>query len=163
MSASRKTLIISIGSGVILGVIAIALWHSLSEPKLPALTAELLAQARARWAQAEVASYELSVEVQGNTKSTHVIQVVNGETRTMQTNGNPVSNSAARYWTVPGMFDFLELELKNISGKHSPFGKAQVYLDAEFDSELGFPKRFLRQVFGRTETVEWTVSRFQKN
>ena len=63
-------------------------------------------------------------------------------------------------WTVPGMFETLEIDFDNAAHKDQKFGGADVVMRASFDETYGYPRRYLHQIMGRNEDLEWTVTEF---
>ena len=122
-----------------------------------ALTREALENARRNWRERGPANYSLAVRVSGVQQGEHAILVEGGEVREMTTGGAPVREGARRYWSVDGMFEFLDEELRR--AERAPEG--EVVLQAAFDEELGYPKSFLRHVIGQTRGIEWDVYSFE--
>lgn len=128
------------------------------------LTEKDLTRARATWQHAGLQNYVMKVRLIGSLEGEHEIEVQNGRVVSMSTGGQPVANHVWPYWTVEGMFQFLEEELSQKERPASAFEVAdseEVFLSAEFDGKLGYPRRFLRQVFGRRHTAEWEVREFR--
>lgn len=115
--------------------------------------------ARDLWRRRGPASYELVIETRGATGKRSVVAVRDGEVVSMETGGRPASRGAWRYWSVEGLFDFLESELENAASARETYGAApeEVVLKASFDRDLGYPRRFLRHVLGTRNSVEWEV------
>ncbi|MEZ5332459.1 MAG: DUF6174 domain-containing protein [Thermoanaerobaculia bacterium] len=123
------------------------------------LTREDLEAARQLWESAGPASYTLVIETRGATGKRSIVEVRDGEVISMETGGKPASRSAWAYWTVDGLFDFLDTELRNAAAAEQTYGASpdQVVLQARFDDRLGYPRRFLRHVLGTRNGVEWVV------
>lgn len=123
------------------------------------LTAGDLEAARELWREAGPASYRLVIETKGATGKRSVIEVRDGEVVSMETGGAPATRSAWRYWSVDGLFDFLDTELRNAAAARQTYDAApeQVVLKVSFDDRLGYPRRFLRHVLGTQNSVEWQV------
>jgi Family of unknown function (DUF6174) len=131
-----------------------------------ALTAERLAEARARWAAAGPKSYTLELQLRGAVEDERHIVVRDSKVVEMTTGGAPVPEAAWSYWTVEGMFGFLDEELRNAAHPKRTYGvddPRRVVLRAAFDRRRGYPSFFLRHVLGSQQSVEWTVTRFQAN
>lgn len=128
------------------------------------LSGEALAAARARWQQRGPAGYTLEIETRGAVADTKVIEVRDGEVVAMTTGGAAVPESAWSYWTVEGLFGFLDEEIANAARPQAAYGvddPRQVVLRAAFDDEWGYPAFFLRHVLGKNRSVEWEVTRFE--
>jgi hypothetical protein len=121
------------------------------------LNREALDAARRLWQERGPKSYSLSVRVSGLQEGDHHIVVENGIVKSMTTGGAPVRESARDHWSVDGMFQFLDEELRRSERANT----AEVILQAEFDSESGYPRRFLRHFVGQTRGIEWEVYSFE--
>lgn len=160
---SRRGLWIALGAA--LGLLA-GLYFALRQPAEP-LTAERLARARELWTSGGPATYSLELELAGAVRDRRRIEVRDGAVVGMTTDGVEVPRQAWAYWTVDGLFDFLETELGNARSPQRAYGVADpklVVLRARFDPELGYPEYFLRHVMGtaggRRDTA-WTVVAFE--
>ena len=140
--------------------VTLALWYR--QPGVP-LTEELLAAARARWQEHGPRAYDLAVSVSGAQEGEHRIEVRDGRVAKMTTGGAAVREGAWEYWSVEGMFRFLQTELSNRERAGEAFGAdtADVELRVVFDDTYGYPARFLRHVLGQRKSVEWKVHSFQ--
>lgn len=146
-----------IGLGLVVGLL-------LARKPGATLTAQDLAAARARWEEQGPASYALEIEMKGAVNDTRRIEVHDGEVAAMTSGGAPVPRSAWSYWTVEGLFGFLEDELNNAARPRETYGvddPHQVVLRADFDRRWGYPAFFLRHVLGKGQSTEWTVTRFE--
>ena len=129
------------------------------------LTEKTLRTAGERWRSRGLENYDLEVEVRGVQKGRHSIQVRGGRVVHMTTGGADAPAHVRKFWTVQGMFDFLAEELRHAAQPEKVYGvsdPSQIVLRAEFDSDLGFPRRFIRHVMGRSVGIEWEVRSFQK-
>ena len=129
------------------------------------LTRARLDAARELWRAANVASYNLTANVTGRTQGQYTLQVRRGAIVAATLEGMPWVgpdgqgvNHQARYWTVAYLFDeFLPRELENATKPNAP----PCYLTVEFDSKLGYPRRFVRSggaEGGGSTTAEFTVT-----
>lgn len=143
---------------VVATAVTLFLWYR--RPGEP-LTDELLAAARARWQEHGPRSYDLEVSVSGAQEGEHRIEVRAGRVTKMTTGGAPVREGAWKYWSVEGMFRFLEGELDNRERAAEVFGTTDVELRVVFDPTYGYPERFLRHVMGQSRSVEWNVRSFR--
>ncbi|MHC4136968.1 MAG: DUF6174 domain-containing protein [Planctomycetota bacterium] len=144
---------------VVATAVTLAFWYR--QPGEP-LTEELLAAARARWQERGLCAYDLEVSVSGAQEGEHKIEVRDGRVTKMTTGGAAVREGAWEYWSVEGMFRFLQSELSNREGAGEAFGAdtADVELRVVFDDSYGYPAHFLRHVMGRPKSVEWRVRSF---
>ena len=147
--------------GLALGV-AVALLLFVREPGR-GLDDEALAEARARWSRSGPASYSLEIETGGSMEAAHRMEVRDGEVVAMTTNGVEAARSAWEYWSVDGLFAFLETEIANAADPKRAYGvePGQVVLRVRFDADYGYPEFFLRHVMGRQRGIEWRVTSFE--
>lgn len=146
--------------GLALGLIAGYLWTR--EPS-ESLTRARLEEAQVRWQENVPASYLLELESKGAVNAHYRIVVRDGEVVEMTTSGREAARSAWEYWSVNGLFRFLETELQNAAEPGKVYGPAaaEVVLRARFDSKWGYPAYFLRHVLGTRQSIEWKVKNFQ--
>lgn len=144
---------------------ALLVWQFTSRRPSPPLTEASLAQARARWAENQIANYAMIVQVSGKQPHRHEIQVREGAVAAMITDGSPAPDRVWKYWSVEGLLQFLEEDLANQRAPQAAYGvddPKSVFLDASFDPKTGVPVRYLRQVGGRPLTVEWDIVEFKR-
>jgi len=151
----RRTLWIA--SGLLVGLLAG--WWVAGRAQGGDLVGDDLREARDLWRRRGPDSYTLVIETRGAAGSRSVVEVRDGEVVSMQTGERPATRSAWSYWSVEGLFDFLESELRNAAAARQTYGAEpeRVVLKASFDRELGYPRRFLRHVLGTRNSVEWEV------
>mgnify|MGYP007059460768 FL=1 len=128
------------------------------------LTTEVLAAARERWAAEGPKDYDLRIEITGAQEGSHRVEVRRGVVVNMTTGGAAVPPRVWPSWSVEGLFRFLETELENAERPARPHGvdsPDQVLLRAEFDGDLGYPRRFVRHVQGTTKSIEWEITAFE--
>ncbi len=128
------------------------------------LTAERLEAARRLWESRRPADYTLEIEMRGALRDRRRIEVRGTEVVRMTTGETEVAPQASAYWTVEGLFQFLETDLANAARPRDAFGVSDpeaVVLRARFDPEWGYPAYFLRHVLGRRQSVEWVVREFR--
>jgi hypothetical protein len=131
----------------------------------PTVTAADLRAALARWRQQGPRDYDLVVVVSGAQTGRYEIQVRDGQPIAANREGRPLNRRTASYWTVPGLFDVIQHDLKYVDdpvrGFNAPAGSA-VVLRAEFDAELGFPRRYQRSILGQSSDIDWRVTEFSR-
>jgi hypothetical protein len=152
---ARRTLFIA--SGLIAGLVAG--WWVAGRAGGGDLTRPALEQAHERWRREGPLSYVLVIETRGEAGKRHVVEVRDGRVVGMESGGRPAARTAWSYWSVDGLFGFLETELANADAARQTYGVAseQVVLKAHFDGRLGYPSRFLRHVLGTANSIEWEV------
>lgn len=152
----------AVAAGVgLLAVIAIT-----GRDPFPRLTREALDAAVARWQQAGPANYDLDLVLAGAQTGNLHIEVRNGDVTQMTRDGKaPVQRRTWDFWSVPNQIAMMDEDLSAAEGDpQRAFGVAdrgQIVLQAEFDPELGFPRRYRRQVLGTSNTIEWRVTAFK--
>lgn len=130
----------------------------------PELTSERLAAARARWEAEGPSSYTLVLQMRGAVQDRRTIEVRDGQVVDMKTGGRPAREGSWSYWSVDGLFDFLDTELRNAAHPPPELGiddPSQIVLRARFDRRWGYPAYFLRHLLGRQQSTEWEVVDFQ--
>jgi len=142
-------------------LIAVLLWTLSIKQAMPELNSEKLKSAKALWTEMGPKRYTMEVEISGVQHGHHHIVVEHGVVVSMTTDGYDVPKSAWEYWNVEGMFRFLAEELIQASHPGGGFGAPdpeKIYLSANFDATLGYPREYLRQVFGANVTIHWLVT-----
>ena len=136
----------------------------LRDGSAPELTRSELDDARERWRTHGPASYTLAIQMAGRLTDHRTITVENGTVVEMTVDGEPASETSWEYWSVEGLFSFLEDELDNKADPPPSLGVSgpdQIVLRARFDPDLGYPSRFLRHLLGRQMGTEWEVVEFE--
>lgn len=134
--------------------------------KEPPITADGLIAAEKLWEQNGLASYDLEVELQGDSPGRFHVEVRQGRVQTPPTrNGIPVRSRAAwETWTVPGQFETIRRELELAADPehemHAAAGERLV-LRGEFDPKYGYPRHYHRIALGGGPEVEWWVREFK--
>ena len=128
------------------------------------LTREGLAAARAVWKGRQIFNYRLTVDIEGAQHGLHEITVRDGSVVSMTTEGAAVPRAVWEYWTVEGMFRFLEDELaarEDPEPVHGVQDPGHVVLRARFDPDRGYPRTFFRHVMGRGAAIRWEIRQFE--
>ena len=130
----------------------------------PELQAQDLAVARERWREHGPADYEIILQMGGALTDRRRIVVRDHQVVEMTINDQTASESAWVFWSVDGLFTFLEQEIHNKENPIPGLGVSdprQIVLRARFDEELGYPIYFLRHLLGRQQGTEWEVVAFE--
>ena len=128
---------------------------------LPQIHPDDLAKARDRWHSAAPADYRLTVVLSGRQSGELQVEVRGGKPIGMTRNGTATKPQRTwEPWTVPGMFETLEIDFDNATNTGDKFGGGEVVMRAEFDPTYGFPRRYLHQILGSHGDLEWTVTEF---
>lgn len=114
----------------------------------PPLTRARFDEAKQRWQQHGPANYDIEIRVDGRQKANYAVSVRDGDVTAATRDGSPLTQRRTQdTWSVPGMFDTMRVDLENIEKRTQ--GKADastphVRARVEFDTRLGYPKRFVR-------------------
>jgi len=130
----------------------------------PELLAQDLAAAKADWSHRGPADYEIVLQMGGALTDQRRIVVRDHQVVEMTINAQSASESAWSFWSVEGLFKFLEDEIRNKENPIPGMGVSdprQIVLRARFDPDLGYPTYFLRHLLGRQQGTEWEVVAFE--
>jgi hypothetical protein len=130
----------------------------------PALEAADLTAAMESWSQHGPADYEITLQMGGALTDRRRIVVRDRQVVEMTVNGQAASKNSWAFWSVEGLFKFLEDEIRNKENPIPGMGVSdprQIVLRASFDPELGYPTYFLRHLLGRQQGTEWEVVAFE--
>jgi hypothetical protein len=114
----------------------------------PELTAADFAAAQQRWDQRAPKSYDLDLTIEGNRPGPVHVEVRDGQVTHMTRDGvEPKQRRTWDVWSVPGMFETIELELDKagnpVEGFQAPPGSRMVQR-ALFDRQYGYPAKYHR-------------------
>jgi hypothetical protein len=130
----------------------------------PIMTAADFEAAVARWKEHGPESYDLDFDVGLDLVGKLRVEVRRGEVAAMTLEGQPTRQHIWDSWSVPGLFEIIRLDLaRNQSAAKNPEGPKSppVLQQAEFDPELGFPRRYRRTELSTGQWGQWQISRFQ--
>jgi hypothetical protein len=153
------------GAGMVAAIaIGIATAVFARRDPVPALDANVLAAARARWDASAVHDYDLVLDVHADgLEDARYEVVVRGDRVTRTTRDGGATRNAEDSWSVPAFFAMLERELELAHDPPRGFGAPsgyRAYLSAAFDPRHGVPRRYRRVVGGTNRGVEIRVVRF---
>lgn len=130
----------------------------------PELSFETLQAAQKRWQENGPADYSLAVKVTGRQPGQYQVEVRGGKPADVRRNGIAANRRTWQYWTVPGLFDVIEHDIECSEDPTRGFGArpgSKAVLRANFDAELGYPKKFERLILGEPQLdMIWEVTRF---
>lgn len=129
----------------------------------PLFTPQEFAAAQARWEAAAIRDYDLELEVEGGQHGKYRVTVRGGAPTAVLRNDQPVPERTWHYWTVPGLFKIMAEDQAGLDDPQRVFQAppgAKVVLQAEFDSQLGYPARYRRAVLETGNETSWQVTRF---
>lgn len=151
--------------GVVTVAAIVALAFVLRREATPELSFGALEAAQKRWRQSGPADYSLDVQVTGRQPGQYHVEVRGGEPVDVRRNGVSANRRTWHYWTVPGLFEVIEHDIECSEDPTRGFGArpgGKAVLRAEFDAELGHPKKFERLILGEPQLdMIWEVTRFQ--
>lgn len=154
---TRRTLL---GAAAAVGVVAVVWWVRSHQFEL--VTSESLAAARSQWRAANWRDYNLELEVRGQQPGRYSIQVRDAKLRRIEQNGRKLAPAAGQFWTVDGLFELIEVELRSAERPPAerPFPiDSQVWLRMLRHPSLGYPIRYVREVTNANMGVEIRVLR----
>jgi hypothetical protein len=158
-----SSLVLGMAAGVGIGLLILLVWVLvMARESMPPLTSESLEAAMARWEAEGPENYDLEMMLRGREHGTIQLEVRGGEPTAMRRNGVVPQRRTWEYWTIPEQFAMIERELTG--DPRQLFGvanRSQVILHAEFDPQLGYPRRYRRQVLGADQEIHWEIVKFQ--
>lgn len=169
-SPGRRLSVAPLLGGVVLGtamvlIALLVLAIAARRGAAPTVTTEALRAAIARWRERGPRNYDLVVVTSGRQTGSYEVQVRDGQPTAAQRNGRDLKRREATYWTVPGLLDVIQHDLKYVDdpvrGFNAPAGST-VILRAEFDPELGLPRTYQRSILGQQSDIEWQLTKFQR-
>lgn len=169
-SGRRRLPLAPLMGGLVMGaaialIALLALAIAARQGAAPTVTTEDLRAALARWRQHGPRDYDLAVVVSGAQTGRYEVRVRDGRPIAAQRDGRELNRRTATYWTVPGLFDVIQHDLKYVDdpqrGFNAPPGST-VILRAEFDPDLGLPRSYQRSILGQASDVQWRVAEFQR-
>lgn len=163
-SRRLRRIAISIGCivlGAVGGLVVFALTSVRRPP--PAMSAADFEAAVARWEANRPANYEIGIEVQGRQSGRMHVVVKDHEPVSVRRGDAPVAEHTWEYWTVEGLFEIIRTDLEGLDQPERAFGTpdvSQLVQQAEFDAELGYPRRYRRAVLTTGDAIEWEIVSF---
>jgi uncharacterized protein DUF6174 len=148
--------------GAIAGLIVFAL-TAIRRPPPPMTRADFEA-AVARWQQHGPKDYSMTVELGGRQSGTMAVTVRNREPISVKRDGVPTPERTWPYWTIDGLFEIIRQDLEGLDQPERAFGVndvSQLVQQAEFDAELGYPRRYRRAVKTTGDAIEWEITDFE--
>ena len=132
----------------------------------PELTSGTLQAAQERWQANGPTDYGMDLVVTGRQASRYHVEVRGGKPTQVLRNDRPITPRSWQYWTVPGLFEVLEHDMDCADDPTRGFGAkpgSRAVLRAEFDAELGYPRKFERLILGEPHLdMTWQVTKFEE-
>jgi hypothetical protein len=113
-----------------------------------------------RWNERGLKNYEMELEGNFDIKGKLHVAVRNGEVTSMSLDGQPSPARIWEYWSVNGLFGIIRRDLdRNEAAAKNPGGPLPqpVLQQAEFDPELGFPRRYQRSEISSGQSGDWRI------
>jgi hypothetical protein len=140
------------------GIIGVMVF--INRGQLPLMKAGEFEAAEARWNQRGPAGYDMDLEGNFDFKGRLHVEVRNGAVSAMTLDGQPEPPRLWDYYSVPGLFGIIRDDLKrNEASATNP--ENAVIQQAEFDAELGFPRRYQRSGASAGQGGDWRVVDFR--
>ena len=131
---------------VVLGVILFALAVFVLRDRTPSLTREIYQANLDRWLRSGVGSYDstMRIDLPGQDASLYEVEVRSGQVVSLKINGNESKRGDG--YSILRLFDILDRELEFADGGavREPGLPEGAVLRADFDAELGYPRKFMR-------------------
>ncbi|HKD35581.1 MAG TPA: DUF6174 domain-containing protein [Pirellulales bacterium] len=151
-----------IGSAAgLIGMISLVVF--LNRGQLPIMRPGDLKAAEQRWRLHGPASYKMDLEGTFEIKGQMHVEVRNGEVTAMSLDRRPSPPRLWNLWSVSGLFDFIETDLKrNEEAAHHEGGAVPepVFQQAEFDSDNGLPRAYQRTELVTGQSGGWRIVKF---
>jgi hypothetical protein len=133
------------------------------------VTDQSIADARQRWERAAIHDYDLEWTSSGSSRAHYLVAVRNGQVRSITSllpDGKTLEVHPAepRFYGVEGLFMIVGDELAQLRTR-SPFGQpkgTKAVLRFTPDPELGYPRRYRRDVLGTPLALAIDVVRFHR-
>jgi hypothetical protein len=132
----------------------------LAPARLPKIAREHLLAAIEKWGHEEPARYGITVKVSGRQPGLYEVLVDNGVVSSARLNGRELINQrTSGTWSVPGMFNTIELDLET----QSRSDRSPLILRGKFDEQYGFPRQYERMEMrtGAHQALSWEVTKFE--
>ncbi|MEM7312882.1 MAG: DUF6174 domain-containing protein [Planctomycetota bacterium] len=164
-SGSRACLPFFIGLLLAIGIGMYLLSGKLRAQAMPVLERERFDQAWQQWQQTGPESYRICIKVEGRQPAEYSCTVHNREVVLATRNARPLTQVRTMgTWSVPGMFDTIEYDVRAIAGDNMTEQQKAVtdlIVRCKFDPEYGYPKEYLRSDFAMKTTTRWQVTEFR--
>lgn len=150
---------------VLAGLLAVTVFSGkVRSQALPELSRKRFDSAWETWQASGPASYQITIKVEGRQPAEYKAVVHEGRVVQATRNQYPLTQQRTMgTWSVPGMFDTIEYDVRVIEGENmteQQRAAADLLLRAEFDSQYGYPAKYLRSDFAMKTTTRWQVTEF---
>ncbi len=141
-----------------------------------------------RWQTQGPKNYVMEIQIFGQQSGEMTVGVFNGRPIHVSRNGTVTPEHTWQHWTIDGLFEIIRRDLEGLDEPARAFGMAKdnasrdgvitdgllndgavnergkppvVVQQAEFDEELGYPRRYRRSVQNTSDEIEWEIVRFE--
>jgi hypothetical protein len=142
----------------LIGILGVMVW--MNRGQLPLMKVADFEAAEARWKERGPASYDLDLEGNFDLKGQLHVEVRQGHVTAMTLDRRPEPQRLWDYYSVPGLFGIIRDDLDRNAGAAAKPDTA-VSQQAEFDAELGFPRRYQRSGASAGQGGDWRIVRFR--
>jgi hypothetical protein len=116
-----------------------------------------------RWQERAPRDYAMTVDLSGRQSGTMAVTVRNSQPISVTRNEVLTPERTWEYWTVEGLFEIIREDLEGLDQPERAFGVSdvsQLVQQAEFDADLGYPRRYRRAVQTTGDSIEWEILSF---
>jgi Family of unknown function (DUF6174) len=160
-----RTIMLGVLIGSMIGLVGtIGLIVFLNRGQLPLMRPGDLEAAESRWKQRGPTNYNMDLEGSFDIKGHMHVEVRNREVTAMSLDGRPSASRLWHLWSVSGLFEFIEADVKrNVEAANHEGGALPepVLQQAEFDRELGLPRGYQRTEVSTGQSGGWRIVKFE--
>jgi len=160
-----RFLVAGLCGGVLFLVLSLVVWCVLFRSTLAPIDREHFDQSWKRWRESNIQNYDLQLTTSSSEDHLYDLKVRDGAITSVALDGEArQSGRAFQAFTIDGMFEIIDRDLSNneqIEAGNVQQGQAVLSLRGEFDSENGYPKRFLRFDPASRTDASWQIEAFE--
>ena len=151
------------GLALICVLVVFVIWSR--RGRLPDINPQALDDAFEEWQSVAPSSYDVQTSVSGRQPAVYAVQVRDGKIVAATRNGAELKQIRTMgTWSVPGMFDTIERDLRNSAvdpnDRITP-QSPRVTVRASFHPRWHYPQTYQRIEWGSPYEVAWSVTRFE--
>jgi Family of unknown function (DUF6174) len=156
-----RNLVLGAVIGSVIGLVGtIGVMVYFNRGQLPIMTPTEFEAAVSRWNERGPKSYDMDLEGNFDIKGKLHVEVRNGDVTAMSLDRQPSPARIWEYWSVSGLFGVVRRDLdRNQAAAKNPGGSLPqpVLQQAEFDPDLGFPRRYQRTEISSGQSGDWRI------
>jgi hypothetical protein len=161
-----RSVLLGMVMGSVVGLVGmVSLVVFLNRGQLPIMQPAELKAAEKRWHERGPTGYNMDLEGSFGSKGHTHIEVRNGEVTSMSLDGRASPPRLWNQWSVNGLFDFIEADLRrNTEAAHREGGQLPepVLQQAQFDPDLGLPRAYERTELDSGQSGGWRIVKFER-